>query len=124
MKSMKAISGIAIVSALVCCSSRTTQDISPVKTTVVEKRVEEKQVEQKKEVVVVDTFHPVREMLGQTCAPCHNPGGKMYATLPFDNPEVIKEHGDAIHQRLSPENKLILEAWLKEQPEKEIPVEK
>ena len=122
---MKAGWSIAILLALVCCSSRTTPDTSAVKTTVVEKRVEEKRVEQKKEVVVVDTFQPVKDMLGRTCAPCHNPGGKMYATLPFDQPEVIQAHSDAIHQRLSPENKGILEAWLKKQPvEKEIPVEK
>ena len=31
----------------------------------------------------------VRPVLQEHCAPCHEPGGKMYGRLPFDNPRVI-----------------------------------
>jgi hypothetical protein len=31
----------------------------------------------------------IRPILARTCAPCHNPGGKMYSRLPFDDPEVV-----------------------------------
>ena len=58
-------------------------------------------------------FKPVGEMLGRSCTPCHNPGGKMYATMPFDNPEVVSSHGPSILQRIkAPEDHQLLEAWL------------
>jgi hypothetical protein len=58
-------------------------------------------------------FKPVGEMLGRSCAPCHNPGGKMYATLPFDNPEIVSSHGESILGRIkAPEDHALLEAWL------------
>jgi len=60
-------------------------------------------------------FQPVQEMLSQKCAPCHNPGGKMYERLPFDNPEVVRSHSTPILGRLNnPEDKRILEDWLSE----------
>jgi hypothetical protein len=58
-------------------------------------------------------FKPVGEMLGRSCTPCHNPGGKMYATLPFDNPEIVSSHGESILGRIkAPEDHKLLEAWL------------
>ena len=33
----------------------------------------------------------VRPILAERCAPCHNPGGKMYARLPFDDPKTVAE---------------------------------
>jgi hypothetical protein len=58
-------------------------------------------------------FKPVGEMLGRSCAPCHNPGGKMNATLPFDNPEVVSSHGESILGRIkAPEDHQLLEEWL------------
>jgi hypothetical protein len=58
-------------------------------------------------------FKPVGEMLGRSCAPCHNPGGKMYATLPFDNPEIVSSHGQSILVRIkAAEDHQLLEAWL------------
>jgi hypothetical protein len=58
-------------------------------------------------------FKPVGEMLGRSCTPCHNPGGKMYATLPFDNPEIVSSHGQSILQRIkAPEDHQLLESWL------------
>ena len=58
-------------------------------------------------------FKPVGEMLGRSCTPCHNPGGKMYATLPFDNPEIVSSHGESILGRIkAPEDHKLLEDWL------------
>ena len=60
-----------------------------------------------------DDFLPVKELLSQRCAPCHNPGGKMYERLPLDSPEIVKTHNAAILQRLKTiEDKQILEKWL------------
>jgi hypothetical protein len=62
-----------------------------------------------------EDFQPVREMLGRSCAPCHNPGGKMYATLPFDNPDIVSSHAPSILRRLkTPEDQQLLESWLAE----------
>jgi hypothetical protein len=59
-------------------------------------------------------FQPVKEMLSRTCAPCHNPGGKMYSRLPFDDPQIVRSHSNAISQRIdSAEDKLVLEQWLR-----------
>ena len=58
-------------------------------------------------------FTPVAEMLGRSCAPCHNPGGKMYVSLPFDNPEIVSSHGPSILGRIkAPEDHQLLESWL------------
>ncbi len=61
-----------------------------------------------------DSFDPVRSMLGSACAPCHNPGGKMYERLPFDQPDVVRANREGILGRLSGENKIVLEQWLTE----------
>src|SRR5262245_31536309 len=58
-------------------------------------------------------FEPVKIMLSTNCAPCHNPGGKMYERLPFDNAEVVRTHSSPILGRLKkPEDKKLLEDWL------------
>ena len=60
-------------------------------------------------------FEPVEQMLSTNCTPCHNPGGKMYASLPFDNPEIVRTHSTPISRRLNkPEDKKLLEDWLSE----------
>ena len=60
-------------------------------------------------------FEPVKQMLSTNCSPCHNPGGKMYERLPFDNPEIVRTHGMPISGRLNkPEDKKLLEDWLSE----------
>jgi hypothetical protein len=74
-------------------------------------KVQTSMIEPEKETIA---FQPVKEMLSRTCAPCHNPGGKMYSQLPFDDPEIVRSHGSAISQRIdSAEDKLILEQWLR-----------
>ena len=34
------------------------------------------------------------------CQPCHFPGGKMYAKMPFDNPQTIRDHQVGILRRI------------------------
>jgi cytochrome c553 len=54
----------------------------------------------------------VRPILATKCAPCHNPGGKMYASLPFDQPAIISSHADGVRRRLKGEDLAALEKWL------------
>jgi hypothetical protein len=64
---------------------------------------------------VTKGFDPVKQMLSTNCSPCHNPGGKMYDRLPFDNPEIVRTHSTRISGRLDkPEDKKLLEDWLSE----------
>lgn len=66
---------------------------------------------------VDEPFLPVRKMLSVSCAPCHNPGGKMYDRMPFDNAEVVRSHSSGILGRLEGENKQILQQWLLANPQ-------
>lgn len=61
-----------------------------------------------------DTFtSAVRPVLVRRCAPCHEPGGKMYARLPFDDATVVRDHQAAIVRRLKDaEERAALESWL------------
>lgn len=54
----------------------------------------------------------VRPILATRCAPCHNPGGKMYPTLPFDQPSVVSSHAAGVRRRLKDEDLAALEKWL------------
>ena len=54
----------------------------------------------------------VRPMLAQKCAPCHEPGGKLYENLPFDNRTVVADHVPGMMKRLKGEDRAILEAWV------------
>jgi len=58
----------------------------------------------------------VRPVLAAKCAPCHEPGGKMYAKLPFDRPETIADHSEAILRRLKGEDREAVEKWLASLP--------
>jgi hypothetical protein len=60
----------------------------------------------------------VRPVLLARCAPCHEPGGKLYAALPFDNREVVASHAPGILKRLQGANRETLEKWLTSLPEK------
>jgi hypothetical protein len=45
----------------------------------------------------VDYFNAsVRPLLEKQCQPCHFKGGKMYAQLPFDDPQTIHHLGEAL----------------------------
>ncbi len=54
----------------------------------------------------------VRPILATRCAPCHNPGGKMYARLPFDDPKVVASHSEGVLKRLKGEDRATMERWL------------
>lgn len=54
----------------------------------------------------------IRPILAARCAPCHEPGGKMYGRLPFDRPSVVASHADGVRRRLKGEDRKALEVWL------------
>lgn len=53
----------------------------------------------------------VRPILSVRCAPCHEPGGKMYARMPFDDPATVASHAARMAGRLSGDDRRALEAW-------------
>jgi len=54
----------------------------------------------------------IRPILATRCAPCHNPGGRMYARLPFDDPKVVSSHSSGVLRRLKEEDRAAMEKWL------------
>jgi hypothetical protein len=54
----------------------------------------------------------VRPILKAHCAPCHEPGGRLYDRLPFDNPRVVSSHSPGILRRLKGEDRTAFEQWL------------
>jgi hypothetical protein len=54
----------------------------------------------------------VRPILRERCAPCHEPGGKMYDKLPFDNRQVIAGHPEGVLKRLKGTDREAVEKWL------------
>jgi len=62
---------------------------------------------------VPDLFvNVVRPVLKARCSPCHEPGGKMYDRMPFDNPRVVSSHSAGALRRLKGEDREALERWL------------
>jgi cytochrome c553 len=54
----------------------------------------------------------VRPVLLAHCAPCHEPGGKMYERLPFENPQVVADHRAGVLRRLKGDDRASVEKWL------------
>ena len=54
----------------------------------------------------------IRPVVEARCAPCHEPGGKMYDRLPFDDPRVLSSHSEGVLRRLKCEDKETFERWL------------
>ena len=54
----------------------------------------------------------VRPRLAERCAPCHNPGGRMYERMPFDEPRVLREHQKGLLRRLKGEDLEVFQRWL------------
>lgn len=48
----------------------------------------------------VDFARDVRPILERRCQPCHFPGGKMYAKLPFDRAATIDQLGTRLFTRI------------------------
>jgi len=62
--------------------------------------------------VQLDAFRAsVRPILSVKCAPCHEPGGKMYARLPFDDPSTVASHSARMATRLKGDDRKALESW-------------
>lgn len=60
-----------------------------------------------------DFTRDVRPILEKNCQPCHFPGGKMYAKLPFDRPETIHKLGTRLFTRIKDEKEqAVLRAFL------------
>jgi hypothetical protein len=53
----------------------------------------------------------VRPILAQRCDPCHNPGGRMYERLPFDDPGVVSGHLDGVLRRLKDTDRETVASW-------------
>ena len=51
----------------------------------------------------VDFRRDIRPILDARCQPCHFPGGKMYAKMPFDRPETIVRLGTKLFTRIQDE---------------------
>jgi hypothetical protein len=59
----------------------------------------------------------VAPLLASRCAPCHNPGGKMYAALPFDDPATVASHPEGILKRFKdPAERTLIEQWIASRP--------
>jgi mono/diheme cytochrome c family protein len=54
----------------------------------------------------------IAPLLAQRCAPCHKPGGSMYAKLPFDDPATVRGHREGILRRLKGDDHATVARWL------------
>ena len=50
--------------------------------------------------IAKDSIQPIFQ---SRCMPCHFPGGKMYARMPFDNPQTLRDHSEGILRRITGE---------------------
>lgn len=61
----------------------------------------------------VEFARDVRPILEKRCQPCHFPGGKMHATLPFDRAETIDKLGPKLFTRIKKDSEqAIIRAFL------------
>jgi hypothetical protein len=58
----------------------------------------------------------IAPLLARRCAPCHNPGGKMYERLPFDDAATVAGHPEGILKRIKdPAEHALIERWIADQ---------
>jgi hypothetical protein len=61
----------------------------------------------------VDFRRDIQPIFERRCQPCHFPGGKMHARLPFDKAETIKTLGTRLFSRIKKEDeRLLIEKFL------------
>ena len=61
----------------------------------------------------VDFQTQIRPILESRCSPCHFEGGKMYRSLPFDQPGTVHKLGDKMFTRIKdPKEQELLRAFL------------
>jgi hypothetical protein len=64
-------------------------------------------------VKVSDPFQTtIRPILSERCGACHDPGGKMYARLPFDDPHVVASNQEKVLRRLKGADREALQRWI------------
>lgn len=51
----------------------------------------------------LDFATDIQPILQSRCMPCHFSGGKMYARMPFDNPQTLRDHSEGILRRITDE---------------------
>lgn len=56
----------------------------------------------------VDFETQIRPILASRCQPCHFEGGKMYAELPFDRAQTIRDLGEKLFTRIRDEREQVL----------------
>ena len=62
---------------------------------------------------VSDPFQTtIRPILSERCGACHDPGGKMYARLPFDDPHVVASHNEGVLRRLNGDDREAMLRWI------------
>jgi hypothetical protein len=62
---------------------------------------------------VSDPFQTtIRPILSERCGACHDPGGKMHARLPFDDPHVVASHHEKVLRRLKGADREALHRWI------------
>jgi hypothetical protein len=62
---------------------------------------------------VSDPFQTtIRPILSKRCGACHDPGGKMYARLPFDDPQVVASNNEGVLRRLNGDDREALQRWI------------
>jgi hypothetical protein len=67
----------------------------------------------------VDFKTQIQPLLEARCRPCHFSGGKMYARLPFDNPQTIRTLGTKLFTRIKDEkDQALILSFLDQPPEK------
>jgi hypothetical protein len=60
---------------------------------------------------VADFTRDVQPILVRTCTPCHFPGGKMYAPMPFDDAATVAAHEEGVLRRLKGSDRTTAERW-------------
>jgi hypothetical protein len=68
----------------------------------------------------VDFQTQIRPILEKRCLPCHFPGDKMYARIPFDQPRTIRSLGEKMFTRIKdPREQALLRSFLAQAAEPE-----
>ncbi len=64
----------------------------------------------------VDFARDVKPILEKRCQPCHFPGGKMHAKLPFDRAETVDKLGTKLFSRIKKDREqAVIRAFLARQ---------
>lgn len=56
----------------------------------------------------------IQPILVKNCSPCHFPGGKMYARLPFDKDTTIINHQAGVLRRIKGDENTIIKTFIQQ----------